>query len=230
MEIFERQDNGNTYARVGEVSDDIDKPVLKEVDRMLNIAFQINNIVFDEATTYIYRYVVQNNDWLERIEFRPIFGNRHSQAIFTSQLTLPLPRAAIQMRCVPFDSLTNRLNRLPGEFVGFGKIDGVGPIMMKDLDGKEWPMVAWLDKSYKVEHYNIARGWQGFRRSNDLKECDECVFKFITIEHKIWLAKVTRKKRSPVHPPPPGRQSSINRGYHWAAAMSAWLRKCEKRR
>lgn len=88
--------------------------------------------------------------------------------------------------------------------MGLGKIEGEGPIMMKDLDGKEWPMVARLDKSYKVERYYLASGWLGFRCSNDLKEGDECVFKFITSERKFCLAKVTRKKRLPIQPPPPG--------------------------
>ncbi|GJU31679.1 DNA-binding pseudobarrel domain-containing protein [Tanacetum coccineum] len=90
--------------------------------------------------------------------------------------------------------------RLPEEFVGLGKIEGEGPIMMKDLDGKEWPMVARLDKSYQAERYYLVKGWRGFMRSNGLKEGDECVFKFITSELKICLAKVTRKKRLPIQP------------------------------
>ncbi|GJR37796.1 DNA-binding pseudobarrel domain-containing protein [Tanacetum coccineum] len=90
--------------------------------------------------------------------------------------------------------------RFPGKFVGLGKIEGEGPIMMKGLDGKEWPMVARLDKSYQAERFYSVKGWRGFRRSNDLKEGDECVFKFITSERKICLAKVTRKKRLPIQP------------------------------
>ncbi|GJY34540.1 DNA-binding pseudobarrel domain-containing protein, partial [Tanacetum coccineum] len=99
--------------------------------------------------------------------------------------------------------------RLPGEFVGLGKIEGEGPIMMKDLDGKEWPMVARLDKSYKVERYYLSRGWRRFRRSNDLKEGDECVFKFITSERKICLAKVIRKTWSPIQPCQHGRCTNV---------------------
>ncbi|GJT64872.1 DNA-binding pseudobarrel domain-containing protein [Tanacetum coccineum] len=93
-----------------------------------------------------------------------------------------------------------RIRRFPGEFVGLGKIEGEGPIMMKGLDGKEWPMVARLDKSYQAERFYSVKGWRGFRRSNGLKEGDECVFKFITSERKICLAKVTRKKRLPIQP------------------------------
>ena len=65
---------------------------------------------------------------------------------------------------------------------------------MKNQDGKEWKMGVRLDKSYWTERYTLSPGWRKFKRHNKLTEGDECVFKFITSESKLCLAKVTKKK------------------------------------
>nr|GFA37758.1 DNA-binding pseudobarrel domain-containing protein [Tanacetum cinerariifolium] len=40
-------------------------------------------------------------------------------------------------------------------------------------------------------------GWPAFKRSNNISEGDECVFKYITSEDKMCLAKVTKEKTPP---------------------------------
>ena len=65
---------------------------------------------------------------------------------------------------------------------------------MKNQGGKEWEMGVRLDKSYWTERYTLSPGWREFIRCNKLTEVDECVFKFITSESKLCLAKVTKKK------------------------------------
>ncbi|GKE29271.1 DNA-binding pseudobarrel domain-containing protein, partial [Tanacetum coccineum] len=50
------------------------------------------------------------------------------------------------------------------------------------------------DMSPGNERYTLSPGWREFKRCNKLIEGDECVFKFITSESKLCLAKVTKKK------------------------------------
>lgn len=78
--------------------------------------------------------------------------------------------------------------------MGLPGIDRKGTIIMKNQDGKEWEMGVRLDKSYGTERYTLSRGWREFKRCNKLTEGDECVFKFITSENKLCLAKVTKTK------------------------------------
>ncbi|PWA41636.1 DNA-binding pseudobarrel domain-containing protein [Artemisia annua] len=95
------------------------------------------------------------------------------------------------------------VKRLPSEFVGLVKLDGEGTIM-KVLNGKNWPMALRLDKSYRAERYYLSTGWRKFRRRHSLSVGDICVFKLITSEYKLWLAKLTKKKRSLI--PSPGEE------------------------
>ena len=78
--------------------------------------------------------------------------------------------------------------------MGLPGIDSEGTIIMKNQEGKEWEMGVRLDKSYWTERYTLSPGWREFKRCNKLTEGDECVFKFITSESKLCLAKVTKKK------------------------------------
>nr|GEY93257.1 DNA-binding pseudobarrel domain-containing protein [Tanacetum cinerariifolium] len=83
--------------------------------------------------------------------------------------------------------------RLPKKFVGLPGIDREGTITIKNQEGKEWKLGVRRDKSYWTERYALSPGWREFKRCNNLTEGDECVFKFITSESKLCLAKVTKK-------------------------------------
>ncbi|KAC9845608.1 hypothetical protein E3N88_45185 [Mikania micrantha] len=92
------------------------------------------------------------------------------------------------------DFLVFRL-RLPAAFVELAGINGVGSLTLKNVDGKEWQTALRKEKLNHSERYFISAGWSGFRRSNDISDGDECVFKFIRSEDKLLLARVNRKKR-----------------------------------
>nr|XP_043626618.1 protein PFC0760c-like isoform X2 [Erigeron canadensis] len=85
--------------------------------------------------------------------------------------------------------------RLPDEFVESAGIEDERSIMLKNLDGEEWRMGLRPGKVNQSKKLYISSGWADFQQSNDLKEGDECVLKFIRSKGKILLAKVTKKKR-----------------------------------
>ncbi|XP_071707362.1 B3 domain-containing protein REM5-like [Rutidosis leptorrhynchoides] len=92
--------------------------------------------------------------------------------------------------------------RLPAHFVGLPGMIDYGSIIVKDLEGKEWPVTPRLDKSFRSsERYYLASGWRDFVRSHKLSVGDKCVFKFIRSEGKICLTKITRNKSSQPHQP-----------------------------
>lgn len=66
------------------------------------------------------------------------------------------------------------------------------------------PMLLRLDKLYRAERYYLSTGWRKFRRKQGLSIGDICVFKLITSEHKLYLAKLTKEKRSTI--PSPGEE------------------------
>nr|XP_043623118.1 uncharacterized protein LOC122594883 isoform X2 [Erigeron canadensis] len=108
-------------------------------------------------------------------------------------------------------SKAHRTNlRLPDEFVKLAGIEDVRSIMLKNLDGEEWRTDLWPDKVNQSENLYISSGWAKFQQSNDLWEGDECVFKFITSENKILIAKVTKKKRPARQSQPPGECSKTD--------------------
>lgn len=88
--------------------------------------------------------------------------------------------------------------RLPGEFTSLAGIDAEGTIIMKNLDGKEWKLGLRLDKGFRyTKRYLLSSGWSNFMRCNNLSDGDECVFKFRTRDGKMYLTKVTKKKKMP---------------------------------
>ncbi|KAL8230051.1 hypothetical protein R6Q57_014951 [Mikania cordata] len=90
--------------------------------------------------------------------------------------------------------------RLPAAFVELAGINGVGTLTLKNVDGKEWQTALRKEKLNHLERYFISAGWSGFRRSNDISDGDECVFKFIRSEDKLLLARVNRKRRPAKQP------------------------------
>ena len=54
----------------------------------------------------------------------------------------------------------------------------------------------------------MATGWKEFQQSNDISQGDKCVFKFITSEDKICLAKITKRK-TPLRPLPPATEAPV---------------------
>ncbi|GKA03395.1 DNA-binding pseudobarrel domain-containing protein, partial [Tanacetum coccineum] len=87
--------------------------------------------------------------------------------------------------------------RLPPDFVELAGIDGKKNIIIKCLDGNEIEMVLRPVKQGHSTRYYLSMGWSAFRRSNNISEGDECVFKYITSEDKMSLAKITKKITPP---------------------------------
>ncbi|GKC91126.1 DNA-binding pseudobarrel domain-containing protein, partial [Tanacetum coccineum] len=54
----------------------------------------------------------------------------------------------------------------------------------------------------KKQRYCFSIGWGAFKRSNNISEGDECVFKYITSEDKMCLAKVNKEKTQTSLPSP----------------------------
>ena len=69
-------------------------------------------------------------------------------------------------------------------------------------------MTVQSDKKSKSTSYYVAAGWKEFQRSNDISEGDKCVFKFITSEDKICLAKITKRKTL-ARPLPPATEAPV---------------------
>ncbi|KAK9074679.1 hypothetical protein SSX86_007277 [Deinandra increscens subsp. villosa] len=107
--------------------------------------------------------------------------------------------------------------RLPTEFVELTGIYGEGTLTLKNLDGDEWEAGLRLENR---KRYCISAGWPDFRRSNDLCDGDECVFKFIKSEEKLLLARVTKKRR-------PARETGVKRSKQKSGESPA--KKVEKR-
>ncbi|PWA84647.1 DNA-binding pseudobarrel domain-containing protein [Artemisia annua] len=74
------------------------------------------------------------------------------------------------------------------------------------IDGYEKEMPVRSDKRRKSTSYYVATGWKEFQQSNDISQGDKCVFKFITSEDKICLAKITKRK-TPARPLPPAAKA-----------------------
>ncbi|XP_024988528.1 B3 domain-containing protein REM20-like [Cynara cardunculus var. scolymus] len=96
----------------------------------------------------------------------------------------------------------NNLLRLPSEFVELAGIGNQSTITLKNLDEHEWRLGIRSEKIARTARYHLSPGWQDFRRSNELSEGDECVFKYIKSEGKLSLVKITKKK-------PMARQSPV---------------------
>ncbi|GJS55661.1 ribonuclease H-like domain-containing protein [Tanacetum coccineum] len=84
--------------------------------------------------------------------------------------------------------------RFSPDFVALARIDTRETITLKNEDGSEKEMTVESDKKRKSTSYYVAAGWKEFQRSNGISEGDKCVFKFITSQDKICLAKITKKK------------------------------------
>lgn len=89
---------------------------------------------------------------------------------------------------------------MPTEFTRLAGIDCERTLTVANLDGKEWELGVRYEKLRQVEKFCLSSGWPVFRRSNDVSEGDECVFKFIRDEDKLLLARVSKSKR-PVKTP-----------------------------
>ncbi|XP_076924352.1 putative B3 domain-containing protein At5g66980 isoform X2 [Bidens hawaiensis] len=85
--------------------------------------------------------------------------------------------------------------RMPTEFTRLAGIDCERTLTVANLDGKEWELGVRFEKLRHVEKFCLSSGWPVFRRSNDVSEGDECVFKFIRNEDKLLLARVSKSKR-----------------------------------
>ncbi|XP_076938514.1 uncharacterized protein LOC143606728 [Bidens hawaiensis] len=85
--------------------------------------------------------------------------------------------------------------RMPTEFTRLAGIDCERTLTVANLDGKEWELGVRYEKIRQVEKFCLSSGWQDFRRTNDVSEGDECVFKFIRDEDKLLLARVSKSKR-----------------------------------
>ncbi|MFS8020671.1 putative transcription factor B3-Domain family [Helianthus anomalus] len=97
---------------------------------------------------------------------------------------------------VNISKIHNNMMRLPADFADMAGIEGDGTLTAANLDGKEWQLGVRVGKD---GWYYLSAGWIEFRRSNDLCEGDECVFKFITSEDKLLLARVSKNKRPAKH-------------------------------
>ncbi|GKB87886.1 DNA-binding pseudobarrel domain-containing protein [Tanacetum coccineum] len=83
---------------------------------------------------------------------------------------------------------------------------------MKSLDGNETQMSIRTDKQrHRSTQYYLSVGWPAFKRSNNISEGDECVFRYITSEDKFCLGKVTHEK-TPIRLPSPAEVVKRKRG------------------
>ncbi|PWA41637.1 B3 domain-containing protein [Artemisia annua] len=96
--------------------------------------------------------------------------------------------------------------RFSPDFVALARIDTRETITLKNDDGYEKEMPVRSDKRRKSTSYYVATGWKEFQQSNDILQGDKCVFKFITSEDKICLAKITKRK-TPARPLPPAAKA-----------------------
>ncbi|GKE30802.1 DNA-binding pseudobarrel domain-containing protein, partial [Tanacetum coccineum] len=81
---------------------------------------------------------------------------------------------------------------LPKDFVVLAGIESKENIIMKSLDGNETKMSIRTDKRHRATYYHLSVGWPAFKRSNNISEGDKCVFKYITSEDRLCLAKFTK--------------------------------------
>ncbi|GKE58872.1 DNA-binding pseudobarrel domain-containing protein [Tanacetum coccineum] len=86
------------------------------------------------------------------------------------------------------------LLRMPVDFVRSAGIGTKKTITLKNLDGyeKEMPVRVETKYHYQAKCYYLRKGWTDFARSNNISVGDKCVFKFITSEDKLCLAKITK--------------------------------------
>nr|GFA27777.1 hypothetical protein [Tanacetum cinerariifolium] len=89
---------------------------------------------------------------------------------------------------------------LPLDFVGLAGINTKKNIIIKSLDGNESQMAVRTDQRFNSAQYHLAMGWVAFKQRNNLSLCDECVFKYITSEDKLCLAKVTKTTEADADP------------------------------
>ncbi|GJT25062.1 DNA-binding pseudobarrel domain-containing protein [Tanacetum coccineum] len=95
---------------------------------------------------------------------------------------------------VTITTIHKSMLRLPSAFVGLSRIDAKENIILKRLDGNERLMALRSYQQNNSTYYCLSMGWPAFMRSNSISEGDECVFKYITSEGKMCLAKVTQTK------------------------------------
>jgi hypothetical protein len=79
-------------------------------------------------------------------------------------------------------------------------IDTKKTITLKSLDGyeKEMPVRVGTKYHYQAKRYSLSKGWMDFARSTNISVGDKCVFKFITSEDKLCLAKITQVRPTQV--------------------------------
>ncbi|GJV21594.1 DNA-binding pseudobarrel domain-containing protein [Tanacetum coccineum] len=92
---------------------------------------------------------------------------------------------------VTISTIHKAMLRLPSDFVVLSGINTKENIIIKNLDGNERRMALGSYQQNNLTHYCLSMGWPAFMRSNSISEGDECVFKYITSEDKMCLAKVT---------------------------------------
>ncbi|CAH1417146.1 unnamed protein product [Lactuca virosa] len=83
--------------------------------------------------------------------------------------------------------------RFPLEFARLIRLTAGRTIIMKNLDGIEWP-VKLLSEGGHYTRYYLSKGWSEFLRDNDICEGDACVFKYLRSEDKFCLAEITKKR------------------------------------
>ena len=69
---------------------------------------------------------------------------------------------------------------------------------MISLDGNECQMAVRKDKRKLSTRYHLSKGWHAFMRSNSISQGDKCVFKYITSEDKMCLAKIIKAQAKKV--------------------------------
>ncbi|PWA84646.1 DNA-binding pseudobarrel domain-containing protein [Artemisia annua] len=90
---------------------------------------------------------------------------------------------------------TGHISRLylPTDFVGLSGIDTKENIIMISLDGSESQMAVWKGKRQPAStRYHLTEGWNAFMHRNNISKGDKCVFKYITSEDKMCLAKIIK--------------------------------------
>lgn len=89
---------------------------------------------------------------------------------------------------------------MPVDFVRSVAIDTKKTITLKSLDGYEKEISVRSETKYhhQAKRYFLGKGWMDFARNTNISVGDKCVFKFITSEDKVCLAKITKARPTQV--------------------------------
>jgi hypothetical protein len=77
-------------------------------------------------------------------------------------------------------------------------IDTKENIIMTSLDGNECQMGVRKDTRKLSTQYHLSIGWRAFMRCNNILQGCKCVFKYITNEDKMCLAKIIKAQAKKV--------------------------------